>query len=278
VLRAPFADSPEFRRLLDRGEADIARVALEIARDAYPEVDPDAGLARIDALAERVRGRCAPVEGYRHVIGQVNWVLFVEETFRGNTEDYYDPRNSYLNEVLDRKAGIPISLSAVYARVAGRLGLDVGWLDLPYHVMLRVGLGGSTVIVDPFHDGAVLDREGCRATLARLSGRDVTLSESSFTPCPPSAVVARMLRNLKAIYLRGHDYPSALPVQRRLAAVRPGDPEEQRDLGVLYLHVDRPAEAVAPLEHYLDSQPTPPDADEVRALLGAARREAAQRN
>ena len=80
-MRPPFADSPEFRRLLDDGEADIARVALEIARDAYPDVDPEAGLARIDALAERARGRCAPVEGYLQVIGQINWVLFVEEGY-----------------------------------------------------------------------------------------------------------------------------------------------------------------------------------------------------
>jgi regulator of sirC expression with transglutaminase-like and TPR domain len=275
----PFENSPEFRRLLeDDSETDLVRVALEIARDAYPSLDPDPYVARIDALARRVRERCATVERPRLVLGQINWVLFVEEGFQGNAEQYYDPRNSYLNDVIDRKTGIPISLSVLYWRVAERVGLPVAGVNLPAHFMLRVGRGDDTVFVDPFHSGRILDREGCRKQIARLLGPDVILTDAQLAPCRATQVVARMLRNLKAIHLQSHDYPSAIPVQRRLAALNPADPEELRDLGMLYLRVDRPAEAIAPLQGYLDASPPDSAAEDVRALLCAARRDVALRN
>ena len=274
--REPFAESPEFQRLLrnDPG-TDLVRIALEIARDAYPGLDPAPYEARIDALAARARERCAAVDKPRQVLGQINWVLFVEEGFQGNAGEYYDPRNSYLNEVLDRKTGIPISLSVLYWRLAERLGLAVAGLNLPAHFMLRVGLGDSAVFVDPFHDGALLDRDGCRKQVARMLGQPVTLTDAQLSPCPTVLVVTRMLRNLKSIYLQNHDYPSAVPVQRRLAALDPG---EQRDLGMLYLRLDRPADAIDPLQTYLDAHPPDPTSEEILALLRAARRDVAMRN
>ncbi len=280
-VRPPFEESPEFLRMLRRDpEADLARVALEIARDVYPGLDPEPYLARIDDLAARVRDRCAAVDRTRQVLGQINWVLFVEEGFQGNTDDYYDPRNSYLNEVIDRKTGIPISLSVLYWRLAERLGLTVAGVNLPAHFMLRVGRGDAAVFVDPFHAGAVLDREGCQKQVSRQLGQEVALTDAHLAPCPPGLVVSRMLRNLKSIYLQNHDYPSAVPVQRRLAALNASDPEEQRDLGMLYLRVDRPADAVAPLQAYLEAHPSNTDAEveALRALLRAARREVASRN
>lgn len=278
-MRSPFDDSPEFRRLLRCDpEADLARIGLEIARDAYPELDPDPYVARIDALADRVRDRCAAAGRPRQVLGQINWVLFVEEGFQGNTDDYYDPRNSYLNDVMDRKTGIPISLSVLYWRLAARLGLDVAGVNLPAHFMLRVGQGDATLFIDPFNAGALLDHEGCRKQVARLVGPDYPLTDAQLAPCRPVQVVARMLRNLKSIYLQNHDYVAAIPVQRRLAALPDGDPDEQRDLGMLFLRADRPAEAVAPLQAYLDARPPRPDAEHVDALLRAARRSVAMRN
>lgn len=278
-MREPFADSPEFRKLLggDPG-ADLVRVGLEIARDAYPGLDPEPYLARIEALADRARDRCASVDRPRPALGQINWVLFVEEGFQGNADDYYDPRNSYLNEVIDRRTGIPISLSLLYWRIAARLGLDVGGVNLPAHFLLRVGRGDGAVFVDPFHSGALLDRDGCRRQVARLLGPGVKVTDDQLAPCRPAEVVARMLRNLKAIYLQGHDYHAAIPVQRRLTALRADDPEEHRDLALLFLRADRPADAVAPLQAYLATDPPRPDAAHVDALLRAARREVALRN
>jgi regulator of sirC expression with transglutaminase-like and TPR domain len=278
-VRSPFAGSPEFERLLRRdARPDLTRIALEIARDAYPDLEPGPYLEWIEALAARVRDRAPAAARARQVLGQINWVLFVEEGFQGNTEDYYDPKNSYLNQVIERKTGIPISLSVLYRAVAHRLGLEMEGVNLPAHFMLRVDRGDETIFVDPFHAGALLDRRGCERRVAELIGRPVVLSDLEIAPCGLDLVVTRMLRNLKAIYLRGHDFSTALPVQRRLAALNPDDPLEQRDLGMLCLQLDRPAEAIAPLQSLLDARPEPEDADAIRALLRAARREVASWN
>lgn len=278
-MRSPFAGSPEFERLLRReARPDLTRIALEIARDAYPDLEPGPYLERIEALAARVRDRAPAAAKARQVLGQINWVLFVEEGFQGNTEDYYDPKNSYLNQVIERKTGIPISLSVLYRAVAHRLGLEMEGVNLPAHFMLRVDRGDETIFVDPFHAGALLDRQGCERRVAELVGRPVVLSDLELAPCGLDLVVTRMLRNLKAIYLRGHDFSTVLPVQRRLAALNPDDPLEQRDLGMLCLQLDRPADAIAPLQSLLDARPEPEDADAIRALLRAARREVATWN
>jgi regulator of sirC expression with transglutaminase-like and TPR domain len=278
-MRGPFAESPEFARLLRREpRSDLVRIALEIARDAYPELDIDHYLDRIKALADRVRDRCPAGTKPRGLLGQINWVLFVEEGFQGNTEDYYDPRNSYLNQVMDRKTGIPITLSVLYASIAGRVGLEMAGVSLPAHFMLRVGSGEATTFVDPFNAGLLLDRKGCERRIAQVVGRPVALSEVQLAPCGPDHVVARMLRNLKMIYLEQQDHRAALPVVRRLAALSPQDPQEQRDLGMLCLKLDRPAEAIAPLEAYLDARPGAQDAGALGPLLRAARRDVALRN
>lgn len=275
----PFADSPEFRRLI-AGEStvDPARVALELAADAYPGLDIEDYLARIAALSERVRPRCPSNAGPREILGQVNWVLYVEEELRGNQDDYYDPRNSYLNEVLDRRLGIPISLSVLYWAIARPLGLSVAGLNFPGHFMLRVDDNQETLFVDPFHSGAILDREACRRRLSEFLQQPVDLSDEVTAPAPLAVVVTRMLRNLKSIYLRAEDIPSVLPIQRRLVALNPRDAEELRDLGVICLRAERPGEVVDPLQAYLSTSPADARSAEIATLLDAARRRLAEWN
>ena len=198
-----FADSPEFRRLLaGNDQVNLARVALEIGRDAYPEIEIEAYLEKIQSFADRARSRFKAGSSVREILGQINWVLFVEEEFRGNREDYYDPRNSYLNEVLDRGLGIPITLSLVYWAVAERLGLAMAGVDLPLHFMLRVDDRGQPWFVDPFHGGAVYDRRGCEQKLSEIAEREVTLPDAAIEPCSSRVLISRMLRNLKVIYGR----------------------------------------------------------------------------
>jgi regulator of sirC expression with transglutaminase-like and TPR domain len=279
VRPQPFPESPEFRRLA-AGErpVSLARIALEIAADAYPDLNVEAYLARIAELTERVRPRCPRSASVRDILGQINWVLFVEEELRGNHEEYYDPRNSYLNEVLDRRLGIPISLSVLYWAVAEPLGLAVGGANLPAHFMLRVEDRDGTWFVDPFHSGAVMSREMCRRRLSEILQQPVELDEAMVAPCSIATIVSRMLRNLKAIYLRAEDLPSAVPVQRRLAAINPLDADELRDLGVLCLRAERPGEAVDPLEAYLAASPSDDRAPEIATLLATARRRLAEWN
>jgi regulator of sirC expression with transglutaminase-like and TPR domain len=278
-VRTPFADSPEFQRLLaDDGPVHLARIALEIARDAYPDLEIESYLGRIQALADRVRLRCPRGSKVRDILGQINWVLFVEEEMRGNGEDYYDPRNSYLNEVLDRRLGIPISLSVLYQAVAEPLGLSMAGVNLPAHFMLRVDDGEQTWFVDPYDAGNAMTRAACERKLSDLLQQPVDLTDAMAAACPIAAVVTRMLRNVKAIYLNANDVPSALPVQRRLAALNPHDSQEVQDMGVLCLNADRPGKAIDPLQAYLATSPNSAKAQEIRALLEVARHRVAQSN
>jgi regulator of sirC expression with transglutaminase-like and TPR domain len=278
-MSAPFADSPEFQRLV-AGAANIqlARVALEFAADAYPGLDIEAYLDRIATMAERVRERCTRGAKVRDVLGQINWVLFVEEELKGNSEDYADPRNSYLNEVLDRRLGIPISLSAVYWSVAELAGLDLAGANLPLHFMLRVEEEGTTWFVDPFHGGAVYSRENCERVLTEIAGKPLALNDSVTEPCSPAVVVSRMLRNLKAVYLNKQDLGSMLPVQRRLTALNPHSPDELRDLAVVCIQTEHHGEAIDPLTAYLSLTPPPDDVEKMEDLLEIVRRQVARWN
>ena len=204
--------------------------------------------------------------------------MFVEEGYEGNRENYFDPRNSYLNEVIDRKTGIPISLSILYASLAERLGVVLEGVNFPAHFMLRLDDSRQPLFIDPFHAGEFLDRRGCEGRLSDLTHHPVALSDDQVAPCPPRVIVARMLRNLKAIYLGTNDFPSALSVQRRLAAAAADEPEEQRDLGMICLQLDHSGEAIDPLQAYLAALPDAADAEPVTALLNAARRQVARWN
>jgi len=274
-----FESSPQFRRLL-QGEqnVDLTAIGLEIAMDAYPGLDTVAWTAHIDALADRVRDRCAPEAKPRQILGQINWVLFVEEGFQGNSDDYYDPRNSYLNDVLDRKLGIPLSLSLLYLAIADRVGLEMAGVNLPGHFLVRTGWGNSALFVDPFHEGEFLDRSGCLRRVEEVTGEPADLSEEQFAPCSPALIVARMLRNLKAVYLNEGDFEASLPVMRRLVALTDGKPLERRDLGVGCLHTQRAGEAIDHLQAYLQACPTAEDARDIAILLRAAKRDVAEWN
>jgi regulator of sirC expression with transglutaminase-like and TPR domain len=258
--------------------ADLTRIAFELARDAYPDLEVEPYLARIQHLADRVRARCPSGARVKQMLGQINWVLFVEEGYRGNIEEYYDPRNSYLNEVMERKTGIPISLSVLYLALGRRLGLPIAGVNLPAHFVLRTGQGDSTIFVDPFNSGTLMDRKGCERRVAERTGQRVSLSDAELAPVSCPSVVTRMLRNLKSIYIQQNDYPSAVSVLRRLAALNPSDPFERRDLGVLCYQTGHAGEATEHLQAYLHLNPEPDDAQLIVPLLRVARHEAAMSN
>ena len=278
-MRDPFAQDIEFRRLIQGDEdVDLVKVSVEIARDAEFDLDEDEVFSTIQNLGDRVKERCSAGAGFQSVIGQLNWVLFAEERFQGNVEDYYDPRNSYINEVIRRKLGLPISLSILYKAISDRAGVPLDCLNLPMHFALRVAGREEPVFVDPFHQGRLLSISECERFLSRMAGREVRLSPEECEGCSASVTVARMLRNLKSIYLGRKDYGSALPVVRRLAALHRDDLIEQRDWGMISLQADHPGEALGPLQRYVEGRPHEPDIPAIRSLLSTARREVARRN
>lgn len=270
--------SPEFSRLLsDDPRADLARVALEIARDQNPEADVDQSLKQIDDIARRIRDRCPPGAKSTTILSQINWALFVEDGIHGNRDDYYDPSNSDLHQVIARKTGIPITLCILYQAVAARLGLELPGVNLPAHFMLKHEGPRGTLFIDPFH-GELLDRNGCERRLSEILRQPIRLNKDQLAACPPRLVVARMLRNLKAIQLRQGDMPAVLTVQRRLAAIFVDLPDEQRDLGLLSLQLGRLDEAVESFQQFLQVCDDRDEASMIESLLRDARREIILRN
>jgi regulator of sirC expression with transglutaminase-like and TPR domain len=255
---------------------DLALASLIVALGEYPGLDVARYLDRLDAMGREVRGRLPRGEG--PAIERLNGYLFEEVGFRGNVEDYYDPRNSFLNDVIDRRTGIPITLSIIYMEVACRAGLEVSGVGLPGHFLVRAGRGAGPVLVDPFHGGALLSEADCQKRLDRVFDGRVRLEPGMLAGCPRKAILARMLRNLKAIYVKADDYPRALRTIDLLLTLDPDSAEERRDRGLLHAAFDCYALAAADLEAYLALAPAAPEAKAVRIKMTQMRTLAARLN
>ena len=252
---------------------DLARAALLIACVEYPALDVGRYLDRMDAMAAGLRQRLdggSPAAAVR----ALNALLFDEEGFKGNLDDYYDPRNSFLNDVLDRRMGIPITLSTVYIEVGRRAGLSVDGVGLPGHFVVRV----EGQLVDPFHGGIALSQDDCQKRLDRIYGGRLKLDDAMLAPCDRKAILARTLRNLKAIYTKAEDFTRALGVVELLLRVEPDSADELRDRGMIHAALDCYALAASDLEEYLRRAGNAPGADEVRQKAAELRRSAARVN
>lgn len=257
---------------------DLAGLGLHLAADEYPGLDVPIYLARLDDLADRVRPRLSSTPDLSSGIAELAQFLFEEEGFAGNAADYYDARNSYLNNVLDRKLGIPITLSVLAMAVGERVGLPVRGLGLPGHFVAMVENGPDPIIFDPYHGGQLLDRVSCEALVEAVTGQPFTLTPDLLQPTPTALIVLRMLSNLKGIYLRSADYGRAARVIGRMARLCPTDPTQLRDLGVALVHAGRPGAAINPLQTYLDRVPGADDAVVVHDFLREAQRDVARWN
>ncbi len=239
----------------------LAQAALVIARIEYPRLDPEPYLARLDAMGESAR---QAIERHRDSTGDgsviccvkaVNEYLFDELHFVGNRDKYEDPRNSCLNEVLDRRTGIPITMSIVYLEVARRAGLQIDGINFPGHFLVRCpkanGKVQSGLIIDPFHGGAVLSEQDCRLLLQRHVGSEMAFSRSLLAPAARLQVLVRMLLNLKRIYVHMRSFPQARDVTELLLAITPSALSELRDRGLLAYHLNDVSGALRDLQTYL---------------------------
>ena len=259
-------------------EVDLAEAALLIAAQEYEELDVRGYLVRLDEMGRALRERLEDEPRPERAVMALNHYLFQELGFRGNTEQYYDARNSYLNEVLDRRTGIPITLSLVYIEVARRGGLEVEGVGLPGHFVVRVQTAGRGLLVDPFHGGMLLSEQDCQQRLDRIFGGKVKLEPRMLRRCGHKDMVERVLRNLKAIHLRDEDKLRALRVVDLLVALSPGSAEDLRDRGVLYASLDCYGYAARDLEAYLALVPRAKDAEELAARTEELRLKAARLN
>jgi regulator of sirC expression with transglutaminase-like and TPR domain len=241
---------------------DLAAAALVIARLEYPRLDASAYLARLDAMGETA-GR----EIERHVehtadgsllcrIHRFNQYLFADERFVGNRDRYEDPRNSCLNEVLDRRTGIPITLSVVYMEIGRRAGLRLEGVNFPGHFLVRAPENKAAgrenrLIIDPFHGGALLSEQDCRRLLQKHVGTEVAFSRSLLAPATRAQIVVRMLLNLKRLYVQMRSFPQARDATELLLAVTPSALGELRDRGLLAFHLNDMTSALRDLQTYL---------------------------
>lgn len=259
-----------FARLVEQPSFDLAEGALLLATDAYPDLDVRAYLDRIDAMAATIRARIAADAFAEQRIMALNHHLFVEIGLTGAVDDYYDPRNSYLNDVIDRKRGIPITLSVLYLEVGRRVGLPMEGVSFPGHFLVKIRVRRGQLVLDPFAGGVPVSEDELRARLQRVlgkSGPPIATIEPYLERASPRDILARMLRNLKSIHVKANRFEAALAVLDRLVTLAPEAADERRDRGLVYRRLDCFRPAAADLHAYLRMRPDAPDAGEVRAML-----------
>jgi regulator of sirC expression with transglutaminase-like and TPR domain len=261
-----------FERVIGAPDVEIplAEAVLLLASDEYPDLDVPYYLARLDAMAEELRERLEPATTAQAKVAALNAYLFDELGFRGNRHEYYDPRNSYLNDVLDRRTGLPITLSVVYLAIGARLMLPLFGVGLPGHFIVKWEDARTRILIDPFNRGEILDEAAVEARV-----RDTFHAEARFEPewlasVGNKYILIRMLNNLKAIFLHAQNYKRAWQVVDKLLLLEPRSGENIRDMGLLSLQVGAYRQAAAFLEEYLLSHAGAPDADQVRIYLRTA--------
>jgi regulator of sirC expression with transglutaminase-like and TPR domain len=275
------ANLERFAELVSREQFGLGEACLLIAQDRYPDLDVAACVAQLDAIAATVRGRIAADAAAEQRVAALNRHVFAELGFAGNVAAYYDPRNSYLNDVLERRVGIPITLSIVYLELARRVGLPAQGIAFPGHFMVKVRLKRGALVLDPFGGGATQSEAELRDRLGQVlpAGRSArTELDPYLEPATPREIVARVLRNLKSIYLQSGALEAALAVMNRMLLVVPESAEELRDRGLVYARLDCFRPAAADLQNYLRRRPDAPDAGDIHAQLAELKAASARLN
>lgn len=251
--------------LLGEGVIDLARAALLIGQEEEPlKCDVAESLELLERFGAEARERVEASGG--HAVTALNEYIFGELGFAGNSENYYDPANSMLHRVLERRRGIPITLSVIYVEIGRRAGVRAEGVGLPGHFIVRAWEGDTPLLVDPF-ERKLTDEEECRERLDSIYGGQLVLNEEHLRPVGTRAILARILGNLKAVYLQSQLNRRALAAIERILLLAPHSVEERRDRGLLLAQLGRLHEAVSEIRSYLNLTPTAHDAEEVREQL-----------
>ena len=276
--------TPRWEDIAARQEDDIdlAEAALAIAAEEYRELNIPHYLARIDEMAATLRQRLRGDITTTETIIALNHYLFDELGFTGNAADYYDPRNSYLNEVLDRRLGIPITLSIVYVEIGQRIGLALHGVSFPGHFLVKCKVRNGTIVLDPYVRGASLGMDDLRQRIRAVQGEAVQASDDDLRRMLGAAgkkdILARVLRNLKGIYRQKRELERALSASMRIISLDPRAAEEYRDRGATYFELECFRAALTDYERYLQLRPKADDVETVREKVAELQRLAARLN
>ncbi|MBX7222941.1 MAG: transglutaminase-like domain-containing protein [Blastocatellia bacterium] len=269
-----------FRDLVTQPETqlDLAQAALHLCYLKYPELNAAAYLEKLDELAAEARSLVAEAPTPRTKIEALAHFLFVTSGFLGNEENYYDERNSFLNDVLDRRLGIPITLSLVFVEVAWRVGLNCEGVGLPGHFIVRHKSEDGLFLIDPFHGGRILTRRDCQELLTSVFHKEVELTPDLFRPVTKRQILVRMLGNLKNIYLKAENWKQVLRVIEMTLTVEPTLFGEVRDRGLIYAHLKKWSAAIDDLTFYCDKFPNDENLETLKSQIAQARRELSKWN
>ena len=252
------------------GDFDLAIGALLVASTDDPNVDIDGCCDNLDRMAEAARTRMPSDAGPLEELNAITDLLFSVIGFAGNRDDYYDPNNSYLHQVLQRRLGIPITLSLLCVEVGRRAGVPVLGIGMPGHFLIR-HRDEENYFVDAFNGGLLMNRDECGAVLRQAAGEDARLEESHLNPVTPREILARILRNLKAIFWDREDFDRCITTIGALMAVLPDRPEEQRDRGVVHLKAGNHQKSADDFAAYIEAAPQADDIETVRNALSRLR-------
>lgn len=254
---------------LDDDQIPLLGSALLIAHDEYPDLDPAACDAMVEAHVASLRPQLNAIDSAPLKMQAINHRLFDELGYAGNHDEYYDPRNSYLNEVLVRRLGNPISLAVVQMEVARRLGVQLDGVSFPGHFLVRLPVDDGVLVMDPFNRGRPLNAEELRQRARPHFGEDVPDEAllQILDPAPPRAILVRMLRNLHALYAENGDWARAVRCADRILRLLPDNADALRDRGLGYTELGHTAGAVRDLARYLQTAPEADDAEAIRHRL-----------
>lgn len=248
-------------------EINLGKAALLIAQTEYPDLDIDRYLEILTDMANQLRDRLPENRYPLKVVQTINSYLYEELRFSGNKNNYYDPRNSFLNDVLERRIGIPITLSLVYLETAKQLDFPMVGIGMPGHFLIRPQFEDVGIFVDAFNQGEVLFPQDCENILSRIYQRPVTIQAEFLHPIDCRSFLGRMLNNLKGIYLNQSQFEKALEIIEWLLLLFPDTPYERRDRGVISYQLGHLGQALQDLNFYLNALPQAPDAATLQQLL-----------
>ena len=267
------------RAEIDDERIDLLRAALTFARIEYPQLDPEPYVRQIEELAQRVVTRIRDASDPAQSIAAINEVLYQEEMFRGNTVEYYSPLNSFINDVLDRRLGIPISLALVYMEIGRRAGFPLFGVGMPGHFLVKhYDVSGQPTLIDTFERGMVVTEEDCRQKVFQLTAGQSTLQPEFLNTVTKRQMLTRMMNNLRTIYLARRDLKRAVQVVDLILVIYPRSPEDVKQRAVLRYNLDDLSGAVADFEDYVKMSPEASDAEEIKQTALSLRRQMARLN
>lgn len=248
-------------------QIDLAKAALYIAQEHQEDFNLDEYIHTLDAMASEILARLREPRYPLQVIKTINHYIYEDLGFQGNRTQYYDPKNSFLNQVMDRRRGIPITLSLVYLEIAKRIGFPMVGIGMPGHFIIKPEFDQGGIYVDAFEGGEILFPQDCEARLSQVYGQPVKLQPEFLNPIDNRRFLGRMLQNLKVIYMNTGELEEALKVVERILLLYPDAIVERRDRGLLYYQMQRWTEASQDLRDYLSHLPTAQDAGIIQQLL-----------